>query len=410
MRKNNPKILIIGTGDLRNYGCEAIVQGTYAILKKTFPGCSIFLASDNKDYDRGILPDDIQLVSYKNRFTPYRIIKGLLRRFLKIGQGSEVRMKTSIGRKFDIVLSAGGDNYCERPDHGIYNLLVDLMKIGRNTVNHGNMYNVWGASIGPFCDPEIERSVVKNLALTSSIFVREEKTRDYISGFYELKNKCVLVADPAFQMTAADYPFVKKENVRYVGINMSELAVGHSLNSDQISMSESKKRFSKFMDSFLDRNNNVEIILIPHVNMTGPQDDMNFLNPVFEKCTHKDRIHIFPAGLGARKTKAMISQLDLLVAARMHCCVAGISTTTPTLFITYSNKGKGMSHYAYAHDRYDISVVDMYKNPDSFIEKIEYMLANSADIRKYLAEQSERFNTDSIKSGQILCKLYADIK
>lgn len=410
MRKNNPKILIIGTGDLRNYGCEAIVQGTYAILKKTFPGCSIYLASDNKDYDRGILPDDIQLVSYKNRFTPYRIIKGLLRRFLKIGQGSEVRMKTSIGRKFDIVLSAGGDNYCERPDHGIYNLLVDLMKIGLNAVNHGRMYNVWGGSIGPFSDPEIEKTVVKNLSLTSAIFVREEKTRDYISRFSELKDKCVLVADPAFQMTRADYPVVKKENVLYVGINMSELAVGHSLNSDRISMSESKVRFSKFLDSFLDRNNNVEFILIPHVNMTGPQDDMNFLNPVFEKCTHKDRIHIFPAGLGARKTKAMIGQLDLLVAARMHCCVAGISTSTPTLFITYSNKGKGMSHYAYAHDRYDISVVDMYKNPDSFIEKMEHMLANSADIRKYLAEQSERFNADSIRSGQILYRLYSDIK
>lgn len=52
MRKNNPRILIIGTGDLRNYGCEAIVQGTYSILKKTFPECSVFLASDNKDYDR----------------------------------------------------------------------------------------------------------------------------------------------------------------------------------------------------------------------------------------------------------------------------------------------------------------------------------------------------------------------
>lgn len=410
MSKNNPNILIIGTGDLRNYGCEAIVQGTYSILKKTFPECSVFLASDNKDYDRSILPDDIHLVSYKKRFTPYRIIKGLLRRFLKIGQGSEVRMKTSIGRKFDIILSAGGDNYCERPDHGIYNLLVDLMKIGRNAVSSRRMYNVWGGSIGPFSDPEIERTVVKNLALTSAIFVREEKTRDYISGFSELKDKCVLVADPAFQMTPADYPFVKKENVRYLGINMSELAVGHSLNSDQISMSESKARFSKFLDSFLDRNNNVEIILIPHVNMSGPQDDMNFLNPVFEKCTHKDRIHIFPAGLGARKTKAMIGQLDLLAAARMHCCVAGISTSTPTLFITYSNKGKGMSHYAYAHDRYDISVADMYKNPDSFIEKLEFMLANSTDIRKYLAKQSERFNADSIKSGQILCKLYVDMK
>lgn len=410
MRKNNPRILIIGTGDLRNYGCEAIVQGTYSILKKTFPECSVFLASDNKDYDRSILPDDIHLVSYKKRFTPYRIIMGLLRRFLKIGQGSEVRMKTSIGRKFDIVLSAGGDNYCERPDHGIYNLLVDLMTIGRNTVKSGNMYNIWGGSIGPFHDPEIERTVVKNLSLTSAIFVREKKTRDYIQGFPELKDKCVLVADPSFQMTPADYPFIKKENVRYVGINMSELAVGHSLDSDRISMEESKVLFAQFIDRFLDRNDNVEVILIPHVNMTGPQDNLNFLKPVLTECTHQDRIHLFPAGLGARKTKAMISQLDLLVAARMHCCVAGISTATPTLFITYSNKGKGMSNYAYGHNRYDITAAEMYDKPDAFIENMEFMLSDSAAIRTYLSAQADRFSSDSLRSGQILMDLYSRLK
>ena len=59
----------------------------------------------------------------------------------------------------------------------------------------------------------------------------------------------------------------------------------------------------------------------------------------------KSNIH-FTDNLRASKTKGYISQLDFLCSARMHCCVAGISSATPTLFITYSNKGKGMSHYA----------------------------------------------------------------
>ena len=125
------------------------------------------------------------------------------------------------------------------------------------------------------------------------------------------------MADPAFQMTPADYPFIKKENVRYVGINMSELAVGHSLDSDRISMEESKVLFAQFIDRFLDRNDNVEVILIPHVNMTGPQDDLNFLKPVLTECTHQDRIHLFPAGLGPIRYVAEMF-CDRVAATRIY--------------------------------------------------------------------------------------------
>lgn len=106
----------------------------------------------------------------------------------------------------------------------------------------------------------------------------------------------------------------------------------------------------------------------------------------------------------------MISQLDLLVAARMHCCVAGISTATPTLFITYSNKGKGMSNYAYGHNRYDITAAEMYDKPDAFIENMEFMLSDSAAIRTYLSAQADRFSSDSLRSGQILMDLYSRLK
>ena len=47
MEKNNRyKILIIGTGDLCNYGCEAIIHGTYTILNHTIGNCDFYIASD----------------------------------------------------------------------------------------------------------------------------------------------------------------------------------------------------------------------------------------------------------------------------------------------------------------------------------------------------------------------------
>lgn len=69
-----------------------------------------------------------------------------------------------------------------------------------------------------------------------------------------------------------------------------------------------------------------------------------------------------------------------------------------------------MSNYAYGHNRYDITVYEMYDKPDSFIENMEVMLSDSTDIRTYLSAQADRFSSDSLRSGQILMDLYSRLK
>lgn len=395
---NNPKILIIGTGSLRNYGCEAIVQGTYNILRSVSSQCDIYLASEDFEYDRNVLPKDIKLVKYQKRFTPYRIYKGILRRFFHVGKGSPVRMDTSIGGKYDIILSSGGDNYCENPDHGIYDLLKDLMKIGAIANRKHKKYVLWGASVGPFHNPDIEREVMSNLGLTTRIFVREKLSQKYLAHFEALNDKVRLVADSAFQMIPEVHNLSKKEGKIYVGINMSQLAINHSIKNCDIDAQT--KKFGKILNDILTLDKRIEFVLLPHVVLTDVQNDMNFLNPIYESIKEKDRVQLIQPGLGARKTKGLIKQLDLLIAARMHCCVAGISTTTPTLFITYSPKGRGMSEYAYGHHDYEIECAEIFNTPESFENRILQMIDHKDEIRDYLKNQSERFSQDSMKAGQ----------
>lgn len=398
---NNPCVLIIGTGSLLNYGCEAIVQGTYSILKDNFPNCTISVASDDPDYDRKVLPKDVRLVTYKKRFTPYRIFKGILRRVFHIGNGSGVRMDTSIGKKYDIVLASGGDNYCETPDHKIYDLLEDLMSIGERASRKGNRYVLWGASVGPFHDEAIRQRVIDNLSLSDAIFLREELSLNYLSQFKTLENKLHLIADPAFQMKPEDYHLEKTPGKIYVGVNMSELAVGHSI-SDPETGRNSKKLMAMMLDDLIEQNDNIELVLIPHVNLYGSQDDMNFLRPLYDNMKHKSHVQLIQPGLGARRTKGLIAQLDLLIAARMHCCVGGISVGTPTLFITYSNKGRGMSGYAYGHHKYEIECSAMFDETEKFLSLTMDMIDARRDISNYLKQQKTRFESDSMEAGKIL--------
>ena len=84
----------------------------------------------------------------------------------------------------------------------------------------------------------------------------------------------------------------------------------------------------------------------------------------------------------------------------MHCCVGGISAGTPTLFITYSNKGKGMAYYAYGH--HDFEIECNHLGDKTFITKINLMLEEKNSIRNHLQSQYKRFIEDAYKAGNLL--------
>lgn len=398
------KILLVGTGSLLNYGCEAIVQGTYAILKSTIPNCQIYLASDNPDYDSQVLPQEIHLVCYKKRVTPYRLYKGLLRRCLKIGKGSAIRMNCNIGEKYDVILSCGGDNYCEAPSGKLYHILLDLMKIGEKAVEYQKKYIIWGASIGPFHNTDNEKNVINNISKCSLINVREKITCTYLSQFNELNGKVKLIADPAFCMEPNEnISFSRKEEKLYIGINISSLSINHSVTDSQAD-AFTQKLFDQ-LDRILKKNDAIQFICIPHVisGYEDAQDDYFFMQKYLANTNYKSRITLLPKYIGAAKTKGYIKQCDLLIAARMHCCVGGISVGTPTLFITYSQKGIGMSQYAYGHHQYEIACEKTVE--PSFLSLVELMIAQKESIHKYLIEQKQHFIEDAMRGGQYLSEI-----
>ena len=398
MMERRKRLLIIGTGSLRNYGCEAIVQGTYAIIKRYLPDWDIYLGTEDKQYDRNLLPNDIHLVTYKKRFTLYRLWRGILRRFFHIGKGSAVRMDYNIGKKYDAVLSCGGDNFCQAPDGTIYDLLVDLMRIGDMTHNSGGKYVLWGASVGPFMREKNRKRVFENLEKTDLICVREELSYNYIAQDDALKSRIRLVADPAFCMKPdKNVEFEKKQGFIYIGLNLSLLA------TEQIVSDKGVNNLFQLFDDILRENSNYIFVCIPHVVLQNSmvQNDSLFLGEYVKFTKYSDRVLMLPPSLKKEKTKGYVAKMDLLIAARMHCCVGGISTATPTLFITYSNKGKGMAYYAYKHHEYDIEVAQLLTS--RFPLLVNKMVNERKEIKAYLETRQQNFVDDAMQGGIYLC-------
>ncbi|MGM0934483.1 MAG: polysaccharide pyruvyl transferase family protein [Bacteroidota bacterium] len=397
MKSNtSPNILILGMGSLRNYGCEGIVKGTYNLLQENWPGCQLTVASDDIEYDQNLFRDlnNINFINYKRRFSPYRIFKGLLRR-IGIGNGSAVRMNTAISKNYDIFLSAGGDNYMQTPEGTIYTLLEDLVAVGNTASGNNKTFVLWGSSIGKFGQKYLPL-IKNNLDNATLLFPREEISYENILKMGINKSKVHLIADPAFYM---DYdPNVmlnrnKKEEI-IIGINVSLLAVKHSFSNEL----EGETKLFSSLDSLLENNENIRFLCIPHVmtDLEGPQDDYYFMSNYIKQSVFKDRISILEKEIGAMKTKGFISKCDMIIAARMHCCVAGISSGTPTLFLTYSHKGEGMAKYAYDNENYSIKINDL--NSSVLKHKVNDILINKSSIRESLKKKNPIFRKDAARS------------
>ena len=81
------RILLVGIGGVFNYGCEAIVRGTVAMLRSKLPQAPIFYASLDYDRDRHALGDlDIRIVDVRLKRYTFRWLCERIRRRLGIGE------------------------------------------------------------------------------------------------------------------------------------------------------------------------------------------------------------------------------------------------------------------------------------------------------------------------------------
>jgi polysaccharide pyruvyl transferase WcaK-like protein len=388
-----PKILIIGTGSLRNYGCEAIIRGTYSLLKAYWPECILFVASEDIEYDSDLFSgmENIKFIPYRKRFTLLRLFKGILRR-IGYGTGSPVRMKTNIIKRYDIILSAGGDNYAESPEGTLYHILIDLLEMGRKAKKHNKFFVIWGASIGPFSNNNL-KLIKEDLKRTDLQLVREEISYNYLKSIGLDESKIFRVADSAFIMESeTTKDILKSNNEILIGLNISELSIIHAFSSIQ----EGMIIMFSALDHLLQENFNYRFICIPHVvvDKGGPQDDFSFMQKYLNYTKFRERIELISPGLGAKKTKKIISECDLLISARMHCCIAGVSSGVPTLFLTYSPKGIGMSRYAYGNDNMWLSTKEV--NARILDAKVKSILLKGKEIRKHLLFKKSEFISDAV--------------
>lgn len=372
-------VLLIGIGGTYNYGCEAIVRGTVAILKAYDAGIDVNYASYNYVDDVHRLADcDVKIISRPRRkkWTFRNIVRKALS-YVGIAYTLPYDSLKWI-KSFDTVFSIGGDIYT-LSSSGTYDKSLPLFL--EQCQSSGLKYVLWGASVGKFEKNDNALTFFqRHLPKIDCIVARERNTVDYLKTLGCEKN-VFLAPDPAYFVPCSVAGLKESDKRWVVGINLSPLSALYEYGDIALAIRNQSRAIAGLIEK-----KNCSILLIPHVITSNANDnDLSYLRLIQKDISpqYRDAVTLVDSDPGFVGIKRYLSRCDYVVAARMHCAINAITTGVPTLFLSYSEKAKGMSRYVYGTADYVASVKDF--------ENTEFIMSK-------LCSLPENVNIDNIKN------------
>ena len=343
------RVVLYGIGGLYNYGCEAIVRGTTALLRKIDRNVDITLYTPRAEEDAkqiGDLGIKVKQTNVQARPLIKRIV-GRLSRIISVPYDSTNEDYAVVLNECDVLISIGGDIYIipfylrSRSRYPYFNKLV---KMGDLAIGQGIREVVIGASVGPFGD--YDKAVgyyAEHLRECELILCRESISKNYLKSIGVVQN-VEIMPDPAFFVDEKDC-LPSSVEAKYLGVNLSPLSLfelGGSVGEADYA------RLARLLQD-LSSHTGLPLMLVPHVLSPDEKDnDLLFLRKLYEGLDDEYKqcsVVVEPRSfLDARD---YLRQCKMVVAARMHCAINAICAGVPAIFLSYSTKANGMCEYVY---------------------------------------------------------------
>jgi len=199
-------------------------------------------------------------------------------------------------------------------------------------------------TIGPFIGETLPKRVLGRLASSimrraRAVVVRDDKSlaavRALDPGISPIYSVDVAFALPWTQAAA-------RGGRTRIGLNISGLLwKGGYTGRNEFDLGYNYKELMTALIEELLAQNDADIELICHVNgQPGSADDDGAVAD--ELARHYPALVRVPDFASPSEAKSYISGLDLLIAARMHACIAAFSSGVPVIPVSYSRKFEGL--------------------------------------------------------------------
>ena len=320
------------TGSM-NRGCEAIIRGTYEILKSIGIYNIEVLTFDEK-YDKILgLDKVVHLTPYPQKSLTVKVVGKILRDVFKNGTWGHKYFYKPLFKVIssnDILFNVGGDTYC-------YDTPYLSMALNEFAQKNGIRNVFWGCSVE---NNVLSNDLLKNdISRYSYIVSRETLSYGTLVKCTGDREKVFLACDPAFHLPVTKTELPKPWNDNVVGINISPLVIKDVNNSNDI-MYRNVYTLIEYIINQTDMN----VCLIPHVyNIENNLQDIAVLKRIYSRYSDTNRVSIVDSELSCTELKFIISRCRFFIGARTHATIAAYSTGVPTIALSYSVKSLGIA-------------------------------------------------------------------
>ena len=196
-------------------------------------------------------------------------------------------------------------------------------------------------TIGPFTRTPYRQLASVALSRAKAVIARDEASFEAIKALAP-KARRILSVDVAFALPYEDHSALRHGPRLRVGLNVSGL-LEHEARTG-------RNRFGLQADygavmcgclSALCARDDVEVHLVSHVRSDADAPDND--EPLARRLASEfPRASLAPRFRDPIDAKSYISGLDILIAGRMHACIAALSSGVPVVPIAYSRKFAGL--------------------------------------------------------------------
>lgn len=400
------KIIIVG-GGFANKGAEAMIISTISTLSQIISDTEFVIVANYtmddvnkvKQYNAMILPYTslrkrvIDLLSaLLCRTVPLRCVHNIL---LK-GNDKLIAFSDT-----DLVIDISG--FALTDQFGLLSSLIYCSNIVLSQLFRVP-FVIYPQSMGPFSRISTKVLVKVFLPLADTVIVRGEMTKNYLDELgIDKKKNLYVCADTAFLFNSASSEqaseIMQKHNIKrgengLIGIvpNMEIYKRTKGMGNENI--------YVKFLARICDviqHELNASILFLPH----RYKDDMRIINLIMESLDQTEQVYTINEDYSASELKALIGQMDLLIASRYHSAIAALSMRTPVMVLGWSHKYVELMTMI-GHEDY---VVDCrHVSYEELKEKVDEMWYDRAKIKQTLGERVPELEKSSREAALLVKK------
>lgn len=385
----NKKILLLGASlDSDNKGVNALGIGAISLLNNNFdsPIINLLCIGIPEVTVKKIHVSDKDLKVTVYYLSKEDVLKGIIEaylyRFLRIKPKSKIS-KLIISSDFSFDINEG-DSFSD-----IYGLkrIIRHFTDSKLILSWQKPLIFLPQTIGPFetfVGKKLGKHILKRI---NKLYVRDEKAFDFLD---KIKKEKELSIDMAVYMTPKKVKIEIKKNT--VGINVSGLMYLNGYKS----LEGKYDNYPVFLRRLVNRilKSGFEVLLVPHTyNSLKPntEDDLQGIKKFIKDNPQlSDKISFIDKDYSAQELKYIISKTVFFMGSRMHSCIAGLSTSVPTIGLSYSYKFKG-TFKMFKQEDFVFDVNYLRKNSiEEQIDKIITCISLREEIKLVLIKENNR--------------------